>query len=87
MVLSPSHLSLVDMQCILVPIQQAESFVSCEDEVWDEIERFKAGLRAMFRELGKSVLFCETVFESTSLWQTRMEVIPVPLEVASDAPM
>ena len=87
LVLSPSHLSLVDMQCMLVPIQQSESFVSCEDEVWDEVERFKTSLRHMFHEQRKTVLFCETVFESKSFWQTKIDVIPLPRDTAADVPM
>jgi len=75
------------MQCMLVPIKQSDSFVSCEDEVWDEVERFKASLRKMFIEQKIVPLFCETVFESKGLWQTKMDVLPIPFDVAADAPM
>lgn len=87
LVLSPSNLSLVEMQCMIVPIQQSDSFASCEDEVWDEVERFKTSLRNMFLERNMAVLFCETVFESKRFWQTKMDVIPVPLDIAADTPM
>jgi len=85
LVLVPSHSQLVKSQCYLVPIKHAEAFVSCEDEVWDEVGRFKSSLGAMFRKEGKGVLFCETVLPSKSLWQTRMDVVPVPLNVEQDA--
>ncbi len=85
--LSPSFSSLVDMQCMLVPIKQSDSFLSCEDEVWDEVERFRSSLRKMFYEHKMGVLFCETVFQSNKLWQTKMDVIPLPSDAASDAPM
>lgn len=85
LVLVPTHLQLVPYQCYLVPIQHSESFVSCEDEVWEEVQRFKTSLRNMFRQEDKGVLFCETVLSTKSLWQTRMDVIPVPLSVEQDA--
>jgi len=75
------------MQCMLVPIKQSDSFVSCEDEVWDEVERFRSSLRKMFYELKMGVLFCETVFASKRLWQTKIDVIPIPMDAAADAPM
>lgn len=85
MCLVPSHMSLVPLQCYLVPISHAESFVSCEDEVWNEITNFRSSLRRMFKEQNKGVIFLETVLPSKGLWQTKMDVIPVPLDVEHDA--
>lgn len=88
LVFVPSHLQLVQNQCYIVPLKHAESFVSCEDEVWDEVQRFKTSLREMFRKQDNlGVLFCETVLSTKSLWQARIEVIPVPLNVEQDAEM
>eukprot|EP00550_Attheya_septentrionalis_P011020 CAMPEP_0198305910 /NCGR_PEP_ID=MMETSP1449-20131203/58149_1 /TAXON_ID=420275 /ORGANISM="Attheya septentrionalis, Strain CCMP2084" /LENGTH=440 /DNA_ID=CAMNT_0044008455 /DNA_START=70 /DNA_END=1392 /DNA_ORIENTATION=- len=87
LVLAPPHLALTKNHCYLVPLKHAESFVSCEDEVWDEVQRFRTSLRHMFRAQGKGVLFCETVLPSKSLWQARMDVIPVPIRVEQDAPI
>ena len=83
----PSHLQLVPNQCYLVPIQHSEAFVSCEDEVWDEIQRFKTSLRTMFQKEKLGILFCETVLPTKSLWQARIDVIPVPLNIEQDAEM
>jgi len=85
LVLSPSHLSLVKWQCMLVPVKHNESYAVSEDEIWDERIRFQTALRSMFRKDGMGVLFCETVLPSKGLWQARMEVIPVPLSVEQDA--
>mmetsp|Transcript_11309 Transcript_11309/g.17121 ORF Transcript_11309/g.17121 Transcript_11309/m.17121 type:complete len:471 (-) Transcript_11309:1061-2473(-) len=88
LVLVPSHLQLVPNQLFLVPVNHAEAFVSCEDEVWDEVQRFKTSLRAMFKkEHGMGLLFCETVLPTKTLWQARMDVVPVPLNVEQDAQM
>jgi len=87
LILCPSNLALVADSCYLVPIRHAESFVSCEDEVWDEVQRFKTSLRKMFAKQGMGVLFCETVLPSKNLWQARMDVVPVPKRVEQDAAM
>ena len=87
MVLCPSNLSLVKDSCYLVPIRHAESFVACEDEVWDEVQRFRTSLRRIFGKQGMGVLFCETVLPSKNLWQARMDVVPVPKRVEQDAAM
>ncbi|GFH54255.1 hypothetical protein CTEN210_10731 [Chaetoceros tenuissimus] len=85
LVLVPSHNALVESQCYLVPVQHAESFASCEDEVWEEVHRFRTSLRKMFAKEGKSVLFAETVLPTKGLWQARMDCIPVPTIVEQDA--
>lgn len=35
----------------------------------------------------KGVLFCETVLPTKSFWQSRMDIIPVPMSVEQDAQM
>mmetsp|Transcript_21438 Transcript_21438/g.50584 ORF Transcript_21438/g.50584 Transcript_21438/m.50584 type:complete len:487 (+) Transcript_21438:128-1588(+) len=87
LMLCPSNLALTELSCYLVPIQHAESFRACEDEVWDEVQRFRTSLRRMFAKTGQGVLFCETVLPSKNLWQARMEVVPVPRRVEQDAAM
>ncbi len=87
LVFVPRHCALVPSQCYLVPVQHAESFASCEEEVWEEVLRFRTALRNMFAKEGKGVLFCETVLPTQGLWQARMDVIPVPKEVEDDSEM
>lgn len=67
--------------------QHADALVNCEDDVWNEIARFQAALRAMYAKEGKDVIFVETVLPSKGLWQTRMEAMPVPKRTSQDAPM
>jgi len=87
LMLCPSNLALTELSCYLVPIGHAESFRACEEEVWDEVQRFRTSLRRMFAKTGQGVLFCETVLPSKNLWQARMEAVPVPLRVEQDAAM
>ena len=87
LMLCPSNLALTEYSCYLVPIRHAESFRACEDEVWDEVQRFRTSLRQMFAKTGQGVLFCETVLPSKNLWQARMEVVPVPKRFEQDAAM
>ena len=87
LVLAPSHMSLVKGHCYLVPVKHAQSFCSCDNEVWEEVNRFRNSLRQMYAKEGKGVLFCETVLEAKGFWQARMDVIPVPKKVSDDAPM
>lgn len=86
MVMTPPHLSLFPGdQVYLVPIKHAESLVSCEDDVWNEIARFQSCLRDMYALERKDVIFCETVLPSKALWHTKMDAIPIPQN--QDAPM
>mmetsp|Transcript_2671 Transcript_2671/g.3846 ORF Transcript_2671/g.3846 Transcript_2671/m.3846 type:complete len:388 (-) Transcript_2671:56-1219(-) len=87
LVLAPGHLSLVEGHCYLVPVKHAQSFCACENEVWEEISRFRASLRSMFAKEGKGIILMETVLESNSFWQARLEVLPVPKRVEQDAAM
>jgi hypothetical protein len=87
LVMVPSHLALVPDHCWLVPIQHSESFVACENEVWDEVARFKASLQNMFEKEGKNVFYMETVLQSKGFWQTRMDVVPIPKDTEQDPEM
>ena len=88
LVMAPSNLSLTPGQHFyLVPIKHVESLAACEEEVWDEVVRFQSSLRVLYRQQGRDVLFCETVLPQSGFWQTKLEAIPVPSNVAQDAPL
>ena len=87
LVLVPNHESIIEGHCFLVPIKYAQSFRECDSEVWEEVKYFCNSLRAMFANEGKGVLFCETVLDTKSFWQARIDVIPVQKNVEDDAPM
>lgn len=86
LVLAPPNLSLFPgEQFYLVPLQHAESLVSCDENVWTEIRRFQSSLNALFQQQGKGVLYLETVLPTSSFWQTKLEVVPVPQRQWSEA--
>ncbi|CAB9513655.1 CWF19-like protein 2 [Seminavis robusta] len=70
----------------LVPIQHAESLAGCDEEVWEELQRFQQALRQVFdKEYNCGVIFSETVLTSNKFSQTRMEVIPLKRKKWLDA--
>jgi len=90
--MAPANLSLVESKHFyLVPIQHAESLAGCDEgTVWKEIRQYLSGLRDMFRNKGDKyrLISFETVLSSSSssIWQTRLEVVAVPKKYWHDAP-
>jgi hypothetical protein len=95
LVMAPPNASLVaGHHFYLVPIKHAESFVSCDDNdnggdaVWDEVRRFHTSLSNLYaKEYKKGIILCETVLPQNGVWQTRLEVVPVPFSALQDAPL
>lgn len=87
MVWTPSARSIgASRHFYLVPIKHASSLVQCDQEVWNELDRFQAALRGMYPD--QSLICTETVLPSKqSFWQTKLEVMLVPKTVAQDSPL
>lgn len=73
----------------LVPIQPATSFRVCEEEtVWKELRQFQSTLRKMYASMKLDVVFAEIVLEnSSSYWQTKMQVLAFPQRYSAEVPM
>ena len=70
----------------LVPIKFADRLVACDDQVWDEVRRFHSALTRMYaKAYNCSLIMCETV--TSNMYQTKLELYPVPQNLAADAPM
>jgi len=52
----PSSESLIDGHCFIVPMSHQSSSVTCDEEVWNEIQDFKKGLIKMFQAKNKDSL-------------------------------
>lgn len=93
LVMAPPNASLIPgHHFYIVPIKHAPSLVHvmAEDDmsIWKEIQRFQTSLQNLYARQGKSVIMLETVLDhSKGLWQTKLEVIPIPFDVLQDAPM
>lgn len=93
LVMAPPNASLIPgNHFYIVPLKHAPSFVQVmADEdmgIWKEVQRFQTSLQNLYARQGKSVILLETVLEhSKGLWQTKLEVIPVPFGTLQDAPM
>jgi hypothetical protein len=56
--------------------------------IWKEVQQFQTSLQNMYARQGKSVILLETVLPHTKgLWQTKLEVVPVPFATLQDAPI
>jgi Protein similar to CwfJ C-terminus 2/Protein similar to CwfJ C-terminus 1 len=89
LVMAPPNASLIaGNHFYLVPLKHTPSFVSAEGDAWREILRFQTALQNLYARQGKSVIMLETVLEhSKGLWQTKLEVVPVPFGTLQDSPM
>ena len=85
LVMIPSHQALCKFHLALVPVQHADAMTACDNEVWDEVARFKTYLRKAFKKMKKRPLYLETVLETKSFHQTRIDVVPVGKHAEQDA--
>ena len=57
-----------------------------EEEVWDELQQFKKFLQRMYADNGLEAVFMETARQFKKQRHTMVECIPLPKELAEDAP-
>jgi diadenosine tetraphosphate (Ap4A) HIT family hydrolase len=72
---------------ILVPLPHVVSMTEADEEVYDEVNRFKAALHAMYAAKGEDVLFLETAMNFGRRRHARVDVVPMDKEIAFDAPL
>lgn len=83
----PSHQSLTDGHCLLVPVEHVTSSLQLDENVWNELKIFQKGLTRMFSDFDMDVIFTECCTSSTKRSHMCIECIPVPKEEGSMAPM
>ncbi|CAG8642826.1 11307_t:CDS:2, partial [Cetraspora pellucida] len=69
----PNVVEVTKGHCLIVPVQHCSSTLECDDDAWDEI-----------RDQG--VIFMETVVHLKYQNHTVIECIPIPWDLAQDAP-
>ncbi|BFZ05224.1 hypothetical protein BsWGS_08263 [Bradybaena similaris] len=72
---------LVTDHVLILPVHHHQSLVSCPEDVIQQIEKYKTGLRKMFKLQGKSVVFFERNFKTQHL---QIQVVPIPQDSVVD---
>ncbi|CAM9263616.1 unnamed protein product [Chrysoparadoxa australica] len=84
------HMRLCRGHVAIVPVAHVKATTACDEEVWAEIEQFKASLRGMAAQSGKHIIFLETAYKVHDAQlrpHASIEAIPVIREVEMDAPL
>ncbi|XP_077984256.1 CWF19-like protein 2 [Glandiceps talaboti] len=76
----PSHQSLTDGHCQIIPMQHCVSSTMIDEDVWNEIKIFRKGLTKMFEELEMDTIFLETCMNPKKQRHMLIDCIPVPKE-------
>jgi diadenosine tetraphosphate (Ap4A) HIT family hydrolase len=72
---------------VIVPLPHIVAMTDADEEVYDEVNRFKAALQDMYVSQGEDALFLETSMHHGRRRHTRVDVIPMDKELAFDAPL
>jgi hypothetical protein len=83
----PSSESLIDGHCFIVPMSHQSSSVTCDEEVWNEIQDFKKGLIKMFQANNKDCIFLEQYSSHKRIAHMIIECVPLEFDVSNLAPI
>ena len=83
----PSHQSITEGHCLLVPIEHTTCSLQMDENVWSEIRVFQKGLTRMFADRDMDVIFTEIYSHSKRRSHMYIECIPLPKDEGSLAPM
>jgi len=82
------HSSIAPGHCRIIPIESVPAFTAAEDEVWEEVNKFKGILETKAAAEEKTMVYMETVMDTNRLgWHTSIECIPVEESTAELVPM
>ncbi len=83
----PSHQSIIEGHCLLVPVEHTTCSLQMDENVWSEIRIFQKGLTRMFADRDMDVIFTEIYSHSKRKSHMYIECIPLPKDEGSLAPM
>lgn len=83
----PVRRPLVEGHCLLVPIVHQPSGVQLDADVWEEIRVFRRLLCRMFEAQHRRMVFTETAMHLRRRPHCYFECLPIPAELADDAPI
>lgn len=83
----PPHRSMVEGHCFLVPSQHVSCSTQLDENVWEEMQRFRKAVVSMFLGRGLDVVFFETAVHLSKMPHMVLECVPVPKETGDMAPI
>ncbi|XP_021236209.1 CWF19-like protein 2 isoform X1 [Numida meleagris] len=83
----PSNQSLIEGHCLIAPLQHHSAATLLDEEIWEEIQMFRAALVKMFEAKGLDCVFIETNMSMKKRYHMVYECIPLPKEVGDMAPI
>lgn len=83
----PSRGQLVQGHCLIVPNEHIASVRMADEGAQLEVAQFKKYLQRMFADAGKEPIFIETAMRLKKQRHTFVECIPLPRELAEEAPL
>jgi len=83
----PKTGALVKGHCMIVPMAHTKATTDLDEDVWDEIQAFRRALERMYGSQGRRGVYMETVIQLRKNKHTFVEAVPLPNDLADDAPM
>lgn len=83
----PSHQSISEGHCLLIPVEHTTCSLQMDENVWSEVQIFQKGLTRMFSDRHMDVIFTEMYSHSKRKSHMYIECIPLPKNEGSLAPM
>lgn len=79
--------SLVDGNCMIIPMAHQSSSITCDEEIWNEIQDYKKALVNMFKSNGSDCVFFEQYNSDKRLGHMIIECMPLEYDVSNMAPI
>uniref|UniRef100_A0A8C9U7S6 CWF19-like protein 2 n=1 Tax=Scleropages formosus TaxID=113540 RepID=A0A8C9U7S6_SCLFO len=83
----PNAVSLTEGHCLVVPLQHHTAATALDEEVWDEVQRFRRALVKMFVDQEQDCVFLETHMNPKQRRHMVYECVPLPKELGDMAPI
>ncbi|KAM6146999.1 CWF19-like protein 2 isoform 2-T3 [Phoenicopterus ruber ruber] len=83
----PSNQSLTEGHCLIAPLQHHTAATLLDEDIWEEIQKFRNALVKMFEAKDLDCVFLETNMSMKKRYHMVYECIPLPKEVGDVAPV
>ena len=83
----PINASLTECHCLIIPMNHVSAQTYLDEDVMEEIKKFKKCLTRMFADMNDDIMFLETCKNLHGHHHCVIECIPVPKEIGDMAPI